>query len=480
MLGWLNNLHDTIKFTMEVQNPGLSFLDTYLTIENNAIRIRPYTKSTDTKQYLSPSSCHPPHNINSIPYSQALRILRICSHPSDADRELKNLEGFFLNRNYKPELVQHSFAKAYNDYSRAPSDNEAPTKGKKSKGPVLVVPYNPNNPPYQTIINKIHNKFKSKIRSEKPIVGYYRPKNLRDLLTKARLPTDTVPKRKLTTVTRNCISNKDLKKEHDYITMRCQKDHRYTSDLITTLEQAYRFIDNPNSHHFTAQHKNCGKIVATPVQAMTDIQVKCTECQYRYKFSTATPPTRYENELRTVVTARQEMTFRRLNPIRSCLNFRCTCCRYSITPGTINTGTKAYRLLPMNCKAENVVYILQCALCDKIYVGQTGQRLRARFNSHKNSIDNRPKLAVGQHFNEPGHSKADLRIGILDQCTREQLNYREAYWIHELKSVDTGLNRKNERNHKLTLQSTHISEHFTHSKTCFPYCMSTIHSEKNI
>jgi hypothetical protein len=36
--------------------------------------------STDKHQYLSPQSCHPNHCTKSIPYSQALRIKRICSN----------------------------------------------------------------------------------------------------------------------------------------------------------------------------------------------------------------------------------------------------------------------------------------------------------------------------------------------------------------------------------------------------------------
>jgi hypothetical protein len=41
---WLNNLHPTIKFTSEQNKSGVPFLDTYASISNGKIVLRPYTK----------------------------------------------------------------------------------------------------------------------------------------------------------------------------------------------------------------------------------------------------------------------------------------------------------------------------------------------------------------------------------------------------------------------------------------------------
>jgi hypothetical protein len=73
-LVWLNSLHQSIKFTMDANTAGIPFLDTFLTIKGDHINIRPYTKPTDTKQYVHINSCHPKHVFKSLPYSQALRI----------------------------------------------------------------------------------------------------------------------------------------------------------------------------------------------------------------------------------------------------------------------------------------------------------------------------------------------------------------------------------------------------------------------
>ena len=67
-----NNLHPSIKFTHEISNTTISFLDTSSSLSEGVLSTDLYSKPTDTNQYLLLSSCHPPHVAKSIPYSQAL------------------------------------------------------------------------------------------------------------------------------------------------------------------------------------------------------------------------------------------------------------------------------------------------------------------------------------------------------------------------------------------------------------------------
>ena len=51
-----------------------------------------------------------------------------------------------------------------------------------------------------------------------------------------------------------------------------------------------------------------------------------------------------------------------------------------------------------------------------MYIGQTGQSLRKRINGHKSDIRNgNIQKLVGEHFNLPGHTIADLKVAILQQ-----------------------------------------------------------------
>ena len=69
---WINNLHSSIKFSMDSNQRGIPFLDTCLTryeYDFTPRRLTPNNTSTHRAQ-----SYHPLHLIKAIPYSQALRI----------------------------------------------------------------------------------------------------------------------------------------------------------------------------------------------------------------------------------------------------------------------------------------------------------------------------------------------------------------------------------------------------------------------
>ena len=64
-----------------------------------------YRKPTDRNQYLLPTSCHPNSVTKNIPYSLALRIIRICSESNTRDKRLAELKVMLLDREYKAANV---------------------------------------------------------------------------------------------------------------------------------------------------------------------------------------------------------------------------------------------------------------------------------------------------------------------------------------------------------------------------------------
>jgi hypothetical protein len=93
-----NNLHPSIKFTHEISNTTISFLDTSSSLSEGVLSTDLYSKPTDTNQYLLPSSCHPPHVTTSIPHSQALKIRRICSTGKSLKKRLGQLKNNLKRR----------------------------------------------------------------------------------------------------------------------------------------------------------------------------------------------------------------------------------------------------------------------------------------------------------------------------------------------------------------------------------------------
>jgi hypothetical protein len=96
----INTLHETIKFTHSYcfKNKSTTYLDMTVKIAKNKIVTDLYRKPTDKVQYLLPNSCHPSHIFKSIPYSLALRLVRICSTRDLLNKRLEELKVMLLTR----------------------------------------------------------------------------------------------------------------------------------------------------------------------------------------------------------------------------------------------------------------------------------------------------------------------------------------------------------------------------------------------
>ena len=82
----INKMHPTIKFIAEWSKTSINFLDVIVSLIEGVIKTDLFVKPTDSHQYLQSSSCHPFHCKKSIPYSQALRLKRICSETNSFDK----------------------------------------------------------------------------------------------------------------------------------------------------------------------------------------------------------------------------------------------------------------------------------------------------------------------------------------------------------------------------------------------------------
>ena len=89
-----------------------------VSINGDALATSVSYKPTDSHSYLLFSSSHPNHTKQSIPYSQCLRLRRLCS--DDKDFEIKSLEmrTFFVERAYPTHVLDYAIQEAFNNSRR--------------------------------------------------------------------------------------------------------------------------------------------------------------------------------------------------------------------------------------------------------------------------------------------------------------------------------------------------------------------------
>ena len=191
-----NNQHPSIKFTHEISNTTISFLDTSRSLSESVLFTDLYSKPTDTNQYILPSSCHPPHVTKSIPYSQALRIRRICSTDKFLKTRLGQLKNNLKRRGYKQNIIKKSFSKA-NNISRS-SLLQCKEKQKCKRTPCVLTYHPCLRSSFNTIRGhwtSVEKKSKlSKVFPEPPMVAFKQPNSLRNLLVRAEMskPNTTI------------------------------------------------------------------------------------------------------------------------------------------------------------------------------------------------------------------------------------------------------------------------------------------------
>ena len=79
-LNEINKNHHSIKFDFEFSKEKIEFLETLVYKDHkNRLQATLYKKPTNHQDYLHAKSAYPLSLKNSIPYSEALRIKRVCS-----------------------------------------------------------------------------------------------------------------------------------------------------------------------------------------------------------------------------------------------------------------------------------------------------------------------------------------------------------------------------------------------------------------
>ena len=198
-LAELNSFHDTIKFTAESSKDTVNFLDVKVSLKNGIFSTDLYVKPTDTHQFLHPASCHPFHCKKAIPFSQALRLNRICSNDDDFENRCEDLYDWLRERGYKHKLVEDQIKRAC-EFDR----DELLTKPKPPRKNVvsLNIEYHPAFSKLSGVLKELDcvlqgDENHKKVFSDTPLVGFSNGKSLKNILVRAVLPKQNSPKSEL-------------------------------------------------------------------------------------------------------------------------------------------------------------------------------------------------------------------------------------------------------------------------------------------
>ncbi|XP_070208302.1 uncharacterized protein [Littorina saxatilis] len=190
---WLNEQHPTIKFTYSYGRSNVPYLDVNLSITPDGLLTTDlHVKPTDAAMILPFHSCHPRHCPRSIPYSQCLRLRRICSDEETFRSRCTELKGKLEKRGYPTGLI-NAAVETVGARSRDSVLQYVNSNQPKADRVPFVIRHNPSNPPLGRWLKGFMPVLHTSARMKKavpnpPIVGERNCYNIRNLLMPSGLP----------------------------------------------------------------------------------------------------------------------------------------------------------------------------------------------------------------------------------------------------------------------------------------------------
>ena len=191
----VNSFHPALEYTWVVSECSIAFLDINVSISGNRLSTSVHYKPTDSHSYLLHSSSHPAHVKNSIPYSQFLRLRRLCSDDTDFSEKAEEMCQFFKARGYPDPVIHNSKHRAQSVHPQsAPLSSHNKLEGRIP----LTLTFHPRNISVKNIILKNfkllqHDPTTAEIFAQPLHISYKRDKNLSNFLVKSTLKSDHQP-----------------------------------------------------------------------------------------------------------------------------------------------------------------------------------------------------------------------------------------------------------------------------------------------
>ena len=192
-LEFASSFHPSFEYTWSVSSDKLPFLDIYMKPRADRIATSIHYKDTDSHSYLNVSSSHPNSCKSSIPYSQFLRLGKICSDDADFDIEAARMETIFAACWYPDDVIRRGRERA-STKSGVEILNSVVANNTAIERVPFVTSFHPRNLVAVKIISRnfriLHeDSTTANIFNKPPLKAFRRAKNLNwDLLVRSSLP----------------------------------------------------------------------------------------------------------------------------------------------------------------------------------------------------------------------------------------------------------------------------------------------------
>ena len=177
---FVQNFHPSIKFTYKISPVSVEFWYILVNIKCGQFTISVFYKPTDAHSCPYFHSSHHPNTKASIPYSQFLRLWRLCSDKEDFLLQVSRMSEFFSAQGY-PTSVTENALRCAKQISRACALN--PAAPVTNERPIISRLYHPHNLPDCRILRSDwhilqNNTTVATTFCDRPLVAFKKDQNL--------------------------------------------------------------------------------------------------------------------------------------------------------------------------------------------------------------------------------------------------------------------------------------------------------------
>ena len=422
---WIKRVNDIIspfglnidEFQIENTGTYVNFLDIkFMFDEQGDLQTDLYIKETDSRSYLHFTSSHPNHVFSGTVFSQCLRLRRIINSTDRLKVQLEELKSAFLESGYPKTMIDNIAAKALR------TERILERKVKPIKEPLTSVPPSP-----MLVVSSYGSD-----DSLMSVVRKYEP---------------------------------HLQRTRSFSESDCSSPSSLAHSPTTPASQSGQFLTpHSSTSQFTSRqhHRRYSESDCVPSTSPTTPQARSTsplppDSKPLFKYVKKSGLNLRSRLLTSKVLAMGQ----KHGKTTPCNRPRCDCCSLISDVDVIKVNGKRVRSAPGSCKTYNIVYLVRCSVCSKVYVGRTISPLHVRMNGHRSKyyevIEGRVNCfditndehSLGIHLVDHGYcNRSDFNdiynVCIIENCSPGRLDVKENKYIHLLNSLRPhGLNTVN-------------------------------------